>query len=76
MVSNFMFCVQFIFWTNGEAIHLQFGADHLEVKLIWVLLQSFLSQSSESVLFLVVITVIIKENGSVSTFQDLFLSHV
>lgn len=42
----------------GPCSHLHLRVDHVEVKLIWVLLQSFLSQSCEGVLFLVVVTII------------------
>lgn len=41
---------------EGWRSHLQLRADHLKVKLIWVLVQRFLSESSKSVLFLVVVT--------------------
>lgn len=39
-----------------ERSHLQLRTDHIEVKLIWILIQRFLSESSKSVLFLVVVT--------------------
>lgn len=47
-----MYCYCCVVWS-----YLQLGADHLEVKLIRIFLQSFLSESGQSVLLLVVVTV-------------------
>lgn len=49
---------------NDADGYLQLGVDHFMIKLIWVLLQSFLSQSSKSVLFLVVVTKVAKATHS------------
>lgn len=43
-------------WRMLHRSHLQLGADHVIVKLIWVLIQSFLPESCKRVLFLVVVT--------------------